>query len=553
MTKKAAASSNAGASTSAAAGPSGRTKANASTAKPGAAASASNSDQDIVVTSVKRGRGRPKGSKNQYTKSEWLSTKSGVHIPQDEMDRNVEILQARLETSALLNSLRNNPPATAAAESAKGKGKEKAQAPAERTAPVQQLPNRNILSIEYPGFIPPPSHLHSQAQTDDAAATTSSLDKALATLSPLPPPLGTPESALKHIAWVVDGGAEAIECRLGAPFFPLKSTPQAADSIQEESTRPDDDAGPIAEDEGGILEEDRVLSQAAALDPHLPSAGPSGLRRPNGTASRLARDEEPTFAGPLEVADDFVLGSSLYKASIVGSVTSTNNPVVRIRRRKWRRKNKEEGSKPAEWTNKEYVVELVGTSQQTARFRYMADYAYEPEVGHVHLSKEAVIQANLPPGMSIRDEAWKGAEASKAANSNRQGADDDAMDVEVDPALLPAASNQPGKEKDAREKFREQMQAFTGGMHGTVLRKKPNGWPSTANKTLALHAALMTMNTKALRAFKFDPELQDWEKDVPAASAQGTSAVAPSTTKKSNLNLLPPSRFNQPSVAYPYL
>lgn len=73
--------------------------------------------------------------------------------------------------------------------------------------------------------------------------------------------------------------------------------------------------------------------------------------------------------------------NSTFRHAIVGDIVDTQNIVCKIRKRTWRRKNPSAAVNADEsQTCKEYVVEPLGISRRSARFRTMADFLYDP--GH---------------------------------------------------------------------------------------------------------------------------------------------------------------------------
>ncbi|KDN42300.1 hypothetical protein K437DRAFT_295394 [Tilletiaria anomala UBC 951] len=417
-------------------------------------------------------------------------------------------------------------------------------------APLQNIPTRNIFSIEYPGFILPPAERHKPGP--------SGLERALATLSPDPPPLSNPQSALEHMANLLDRRAEVVECRLGAKYYP--PVPKADDTARN-----------------GAHGANKYKGKGHARD--------SEARHDHVSQHAVTEIGKKLPLAALNTPSEFQLDSSLYKHPILGNVVATNNPIIRIRRRKWKRRGATGIDGQDAGVCKEYMIELVGTAKQTVRFRTLAEYAFEPEVGHVHLGDSEVLKANAPIGLPLRQGTdWS--DENAIAAGRRQHRDDESCDSEMDigeqfemhEELSAARTSRPrskGKRRDSATLNAEQYAAsMLDNAHGTVLRRKATQWPSTGNKTLSLHAAMMTMNTQALRAFRFDPELQDYlvevmvpHKDkkrhvadlrnVPCATAQDArshAAAGPAMLPfmKSNLNLIPPARFLKQNPPFPY-
>ncbi len=542
----------------------------------------------------------------------------------DDDDGDGDGADAGLDAGA--NGAHGEEAADAPASSEKDDARKPKSLPPSERAPRQLIPPRNLVAIEYPGLIPltQPQGGGDGAAGSEGYAEATNLDRALATLSPHPPPLGTPQGALKHIAQVLlrhhqgigplgnplgrsgsAGGRDkdkertkgrganvpnTLECRLGAPYFPLRYAEESADESEQGRQRGDQSKGKGKASSGSAAkgpavklldsqqsEADRLLSQAQSQDPHLPapasgetdadaemevsSSAPdaqkstSPTRRMPALSPSLANPPTSGPIRPLVLPPDFRLDSRLYQHPIHGFLVDTNNPVIRIRRRRWKRKQRSAGEENEE-ERKEYMIEMVGTSKQTVRYRYAADFAYEPEVGHLRLTHDDVLHANLPPGLPERQPDWDhrttpGGTSATAASGRAEAREEAA--------------------ERRREDYRKKIAAMTEGPHGTVLRKAQAPAPAPAsssvgassptavNKTLALHAALLTMNTRALRAFKFDPELQEYEKEVsvprngPGNEAVSADAVQRAKMTLSNLRSIPPPVFAKPLAPYAYL
>lgn len=64
--------------------------------------------------------------------------------------------------------------------------------------------------------------------------------------------------------------------------------------------------------------------------------------------------------------------TDMYRHPILGDIVSSQDLVMRIRRKVWKRSNQDV-------YRKQYVLELVGSCSHAMRFRRMADYAYRPD------------------------------------------------------------------------------------------------------------------------------------------------------------------------------
>lgn len=181
-----------------------------------------------------------------------------------------------------------------------------------RSAPVQPIPRRDFIHIEYPGVFA------AAEGSDRDDSEKRQLHRALQTLSPHPAPYSNVGQSLDHLGRLITLQSKAIECRLGA----WTGSPTFED---------------FAED-----------------------------------GSSDARTTE-----------------DLYRHPIVGELVETHDLVAVVRRRVWTRRKKrrrkhggsgEDAAQEEEGVqiSKEYTVDVLGPVKTTARWRKLADYAYEP-------------------------------------------------------------------------------------------------------------------------------------------------------------------------------
>lgn len=357
-------------------------------------------------------------------------------------------------------------------------------------APVQPLPRTAYIHLEYPGVIRGGYQNRTQTEghgngtastsrqpdidtdtagqstTDNASPTHSSLPahpashpadgplrRALVTLSPTAPPYGTVSSALDHLGRLVSLKSKAIEWR------------------------------PWAADAGGHLQDDDDDGGAEA---------PS----------------HPVRTGP-----------DLYRHPIVGDLVETHDMVAVVQRRIWRRKRKGKGKDKGDATSataaaeeaepefeerKEYTVDALGIAKTTARWRRMADFAYEPEIS-------GPAGAPAPEkDLKLVDEPCASASATAAeGRRGHQGASAGSQDVEMGDAA--AAADAPPK----------------GGL-------------------LSLHDALARMDVQSLRSFKMPEEKERHEVEVQDEAEKMGVRTA------SNLRMIPPPIFTRADLPFPY-
>lgn len=290
-------------------------------------------------------------------------------------------------------------------------------------APVQTLPRTDLIHIEYPGIIRPSSK--AAAQGDASSSSLSSLNRALVTLAPHPPPHGSVASSLDNLGYLISLEHKGIECRPGA-------------------------------------------------------------------AALLNRSEDLKHRASTEI----------YRHPIVGELAETRNLVVVLRRRVWRRKKKpvngesngiHDSSQNRPDEIKEYTADGLGIVHKTARWRKMADFAFEPDLdGPSHWEKREEQRGIIDVPADV-------VESNSAAT-----ADANAMDLDDPPA--------PSTER--------------GGI-------------------LALHDALARMDAKALQSFSLPEETEEYE--IPSIDP-----VSGETTSVSNARMLPPALFTKVDLPFHY-
>ncbi|CAO1612980.1 unnamed protein product [Sympodiomycopsis kandeliae] len=88
--------------------------------------------------------------------------------------------------------------------------------------------------------------------------------------------------------------------------------------------------------------------------------------------------DTPTFSEYSNQDQDTNKKSDIYRHAVVGDLVNTNDLVAVVKRRVWTRRKKKDKNDVT--TFKEYTVEVLGQVETTARWRKLADFAFEPEL-----------------------------------------------------------------------------------------------------------------------------------------------------------------------------
>ncbi|CAO1620593.1 unnamed protein product [Parajaminaea phylloscopi] len=412
-------------------------------------------------------------------------------------------------------------------------GNEGASGALHADAPVQTVPRADFTHLEYPGVINGFSTVGTQA----AESSASALNRALASISPHPPPYGNAASALEHLGRRMSLKSKVIECR------PWITDHQDGDTVH------------------------KTDSTAARGNPGLPEG----------------RAQLDLFRHPLS-----------------GELVETGNLVAVVRRRIWRKKRKirnndhdssgAAASVSGSWSQpqsseegvKEYTVEPLGVVRTTARWRKLADFLYEPDLnGPLSTSTDrrgddeeiveipaalrapqrtadfdkAVGDCVMMPAEDTtgRQAALQGEEASRGQTSSVAGSNSD-----IDAAMTQVESTQSLHEGHPAGASSMSDHRPAELSNGSAQDRIPSGSRPGASEPapprgglLSLYDALMRMDVKSLRSFAVPVEKEDYEV---TRSSPGESASPASATSKplSNLRMVPPPAFTRVEIPHGY-
>lgn len=215
--------------------------------------------------------------------------------------------------------------------------------------------------------------------------------------------------------------------------------------------------------------------------------------------------------------------TEIYRHPLVGALVNTHDIVAVVRRRVWRKKRKagstapdatssETSSGPAREEVKEYSIEALGLAKLTARWRKMADFAYEPDLAGPGQEQEEPL-IDVPAALRKKS-------ATPSPVLALEAGQDEVMANADDPEATAAAElAQPEQPVPKREVER-------GGL-------------------LAIHDAMARMDVSSLRSFIMPEEKEDYQIGV-VDEATGEKSM------RSNLRLPPPPRFSSIEVPVHY-
>ncbi|PWN18961.1 hypothetical protein BCV69DRAFT_284570 [Microstroma glucosiphilum] len=215
--------------------------------------------------------------------------------------------------------------------------------------------------------------------------------------------------------------------------------------------------------------------------------------------------------------------TEVYRHPLVGVLVNTHDIVAVVRRRVWRKKRKagsaapdgtstETSRGPAQEEVKEYSIEALGLAKLTARWRKMADFAYEPDLAGPGREQEEPL-IDVPAALRKKSATPSPAPLSEAGQ-------DEVM------------ANGDGPEDTAAPESFETT-------HSVAKREVERGG------LLAVHDAMARMDVSSLRSFIMPEEKEDYQIGV----------VDESTGEKfmrSNLRLPPPPRFSSIEIPVHY-
>lgn len=362
-------------------------------------------------------------------------------------------------------------------------------------APVQTVPRRDYVHVEYPGVV----STHPQPSGD--TVHRSNLDTALATLSPHPPPYSTVFSALDHLGCIVSLKSKVIECR-----------PWIADYYSDDQ----------------------------------------------------AQASTSTLAGPKTGAE-----MDLFRHALTGHLVETNNFVAVVQRRVWRRVRRTKGtrvqqsspavsgdrntrsaqsrgSSPSQVVSKEYTVEPLGVARHTARWRTMADFVYEPNLGNAS-SRSPDKRGDGEKIVSVPTSLVEAqGDASEDVAGTTQTADVDMDTVGLNEASqrqtspttdLASRDEVDSSDVDGKNQSVPESQVRTPNEQSEPSKRPPTGGLMT------LYDALVRMDVDSLCSFAMPGEKEDYE-------IEETGTEPPQ--KKSNARMVPPPAFTRVELPFPY-
>lgn len=388
------------------------------------------------------------------------------------------------------------------------------ESPAQRpeAAPIQTVPRADFVHIEYPGLI----GAATADPCDGAKDSLAVLDKALITLAPQPPPYGNPGSALEHLGRIISLKSKVIECR-----------PWALDHFR-------------------------------------------GSRSEGPNRDCASQEDLPTKGSQLD----------LFRHPLPGEIVETHNIIVAVRRRVWRKRRKpqpdaacgltsksqDQVGQDFQWIQaaKEYTVEPLGVARTTARWRKMADFLYEPDLGgpstrgsdrrgDTQQMIDVPSALRLPTSSTAASDLTEKVRAADGSQSRQEVAspcsaaitgvntlqaqvEQQSIDRDVGDVVMHGLKAAPSADVPRRDRAK----AANAKSH---LLTKPRGG------LLSLYDALVRMDVRSLRSFSMPEEKGDYDVELADGSADGKTDEI---SRLSNLRMVPPPAFTRVELPHTY-
>lgn len=215
--------------------------------------------------------------------------------------------------------------------------------------------------------------------------------------------------------------------------------------------------------------------------------------------------------------------TEIYRHPLVGVLVNTHDIVAVVRRRVWRKKRKASSAAPdgtstetstgqAQEEFKEYSIEALGLAKLTARWRKMADFAYEPDLAGPGQEQEEPL-LDVPAALRKKSPTPSPTPVVEAGQDEVMA---NADDSEASAALEMAEPVPPVAKREVER----------GGL-------------------LAIHDAMARMDVASLRSFVMPEEKEDYQIGV-------VDEVTGEKSMRSNLRLPPPPRFSSIEIPVHY-